>query len=362
MPLLNGSCTNRTVTQQSDFEVAIELYLISIIGVLGLVGNIISVIVLWHDKDRRQTLLLLQILALSDGLYLVAALVRYPLKYMIQDLLYQHIQLYGYPLLKMFQTITIWMMVLVAVDRFIHVCKPLHVHMLRQRTRKILAALVFVFGTLYSMPRFFEKCLLTVELCDNKTRAVLMPNVMFHSVYYYTVYRYAMHLLFLYLGPLITLCVVNIKLIITIRKSRQLHQEMHEMRVPSYQRNTSSYCANQPCHNTTNQTYNSQTEDNATLVLAIIILVFIICETPESITRIIIGLNIHIESIKAITPAFYGLNTLSALFMVINCSINFFIYVLFGKRFRQIINETFIVKLRIQSSDRERIPLQQHNI
>ena len=367
MPSTNGSCGNLSNMHQSGFEVAIELYVISIIGTLGLLGNIVSIIVLRQDKERRQTLLLLQIMALSDGLYLVAALVRYPLKYMIEEAPYQHIQLYGYPLLKMFQTITIWMMVLVTVDRFIYVCKPLHAQdMFRQKTRRTFAVLVFVFGTIYSLPRFFESCLMTYDICDNKTKTIVIIRKEFHNVYYYNIYRYAMHILFLYMGPLVTLCVMNIQLIITIRKSRQLHREMRRPSFSSsssYRTNALTYRTTSARHYPPSHAYNSQTENNATLVLIIIIIVFILCETPESLLRIVIALDQHIEYIDAISPAFYRCNTMSVLLMVINCSINFLIYLLFGRRFRHILKETFIDKFQMPSTlTRETLPLRQQNI
>ena len=356
LPPSNESCSmnlssTASLTTDSSFHVAIELYLISVIGLVGILGNMVSIIVLRQDKERRHTLLLLQVLAISDALYLVAALLRYPMKYMIDDVnQYHRMQLYVYPLLKMFQTITIWMMVLVTVDRFIYVCKPLHAQdIFNQTTRRTFAVLVFLFGTLYSVPRFLDRCLITYEVCGNETVTGVIYKPMFNNAYYYNIYRYAMHLVFLYLGPLVTLCVMNTRLIVTIRKSRQLHREM---RVKGHYVSSA------------NSRFTSQTENNATLVLIIIILVFIVCETPELILRILIVLDQHVDSISAISPAFYRFNTMSALFMVINCSINFFIYFLFGKRFRYIMKETFIYKFQTTTSllTRETLPLRQQNI
>ncbi|KAK2144940.1 hypothetical protein LSH36_717g00003 [Paralvinella palmiformis] len=358
MTTMNDSCdVNRssddssTLTDDGRFHVAIELYLISFIGIVGILGNIVSIIVLRQDKERRQTLLLLQVLAVSDALYLLSALLRYPVKYLMYDVSqYHRIQLYVYPLLKMFQTITIWMMVLVTVDRFIYVCRPLQAQdIFNQTSRRTFAVLVFVFGSLYSLPRFLDRCLITYQVCDNRTLTGVIYKPMFNNAYYYNIYRYAMHLVFLYLGPLVTLCVMNTRLIVTIRRSRQLHREM---RVKGHYVGTAG------------AGYTSQTENNATLVLIIIILVFIVCETPELILRILIVLDQHVDSISAISPAFYRFNTMSALFMVINCSINFFIYFLFGKRFRYILKETFIYKFQTTTSllTRETLPLRQQNI
>ena len=62
---------------------------------------------------------------MADGLYLVAALLRYPLKYVLVEERYIDMQPVVFPLLKTFQTIAIWMVVLVTVDRFTCVCRPM---------------------------------------------------------------------------------------------------------------------------------------------------------------------------------------------------------------------------------------------
>jgi len=67
----------------------------------------------------------MQALAVADALYLVAASLRYPLKYVINKERYVDMQPVVFPLLKTFQTIAIWMMVLVTIDRFTCVCNPM---------------------------------------------------------------------------------------------------------------------------------------------------------------------------------------------------------------------------------------------
>ena len=51
--------------------------------VLGILGNLISIIVLRKDRERREALFLLQMLAAADLFYLLVALLRYPLKYIL---------------------------------------------------------------------------------------------------------------------------------------------------------------------------------------------------------------------------------------------------------------------------------------
>ena len=52
---------------------------------LGLFGNVVSIVVLRKDRERREALFLLQMLAFADAFYITVALLRYPLKYLLPD-------------------------------------------------------------------------------------------------------------------------------------------------------------------------------------------------------------------------------------------------------------------------------------
>ncbi len=57
----------------------------SILCLLGLACNAICIVVLHNDRDRREALFLMQMLAIADIFYLLISLLRYPLKYIISD-------------------------------------------------------------------------------------------------------------------------------------------------------------------------------------------------------------------------------------------------------------------------------------
>ena len=123
MPSVNGTgCYNQSSVVEglnsSTFHVIMELYLITPICLIGICGNFVSLVVLKKDEIRHHGLFLLQALAACDAFYLVVALMRYPTKHLIPDeVIYLNIQLYIFPLLKIAQTMCIWIMVLVTVDR-----------------------------------------------------------------------------------------------------------------------------------------------------------------------------------------------------------------------------------------------------
>jgi len=117
----NGSSDGRNFTQgpvnpggggsirmESTFQMVVELYIISLLAAFGLVGNVLSVIVLRQDRERRDALLLLQAVAVADACYLIVGVLRYPLRYLISPAAdgsnrWVDMQPVIFPLLKTFQ-------------------------------------------------------------------------------------------------------------------------------------------------------------------------------------------------------------------------------------------------------------------
>jgi len=93
---------------ESTFQMVVELYIISLLAAFGLVGNLVSIIVLRQDRERRDALLLLQAVAVADAFYLAVGVLRYPLRYLISPAAdgsnrWVDMQPVVFPLLKTFQ-------------------------------------------------------------------------------------------------------------------------------------------------------------------------------------------------------------------------------------------------------------------
>ena len=93
---------------ESTFQMVVELYVISLLAAFGLVGNVLSVIVLRQDRERRDALFLLQAVAVADACYLIVGVLRYPLRYLISPAAdgsnrWVDMQPVVFPLLKTFQ-------------------------------------------------------------------------------------------------------------------------------------------------------------------------------------------------------------------------------------------------------------------
>ena len=214
----SASATSST-TSSTDFQTAVELYVISLLIVVGLVGNVVSVIVLRRDKERRDVLFLLQALAVADLLYLLAAALRYPLKYLLPGERFVEMQPIVFPLLKTFQTVTIWMMVLVTVDRFSCVCRPLDApRLFNSAARRRYAVAVFAVGFAYNAPRYADSCVYRwYDVCTRRVYTRMSYRESFTSPIYYDIYGDILYTLLLYIGPLTILIFMNCKLVQAIR-------------------------------------------------------------------------------------------------------------------------------------------------
>lgn len=352
-----------SVIYDVSLEIFVDFYVISLLCIVGIFGNILSVIVLHRDKERREALFLLQGLAVADAGYLVVALMRYPLKYVVRDKEnYDRLQPVVFPLLKTFQTVTIWMLVLVTVDRFTCVCRPLrsgHRSLFTGHGRRALVVGTFIAGALYNVPRFLDSCVMKwVDVCTStvSTRMVYRPT--FHNTLYFDIYLYAMYIYLLYVGPLAILAFMNIRLVRAIKRSRRFSRNHHVTGTTAANKSTIGSGAAGGSGDTCS-------DGNATFVLIVVVIVFIICETPELILKIVTLIERHFRY-ELLSHALLRFNAFSELLMVVNSSVNFFVYLFFGRRFRHILSDTLRLPFKLSSngstaSTRETLPLQYHH-
>ena len=149
------------------FFLAIYGPLYGTVCVLGLVGNCLSICVLRSGRSRRQAVstYLLKALAVSDNVFLAtaAAVQMYPAMATMGghfehlQRIYPYYQILAWPLAHIVQLVSVWMMVLVAGNRYVAVCRPLHASSLcsRRYVRCQIAAMIAA-CIVYSIPRFAE--------------------------------------------------------------------------------------------------------------------------------------------------------------------------------------------------------------
>ena len=114
--------------------------------------------------------------------------------------------------------------------------------------------------------------------------------------------------------------------------------------------------------------YQNHKKENmsASTVLVIIIIVFVICETPELIVRTVTLIDRYTSEENfgmsdEQSGEFYKIfNTVSQVFMVLNSTVNFFIYCAFGSRFRKHLRAALRRPGSSLATD-ELVPMNNHN-
>ena len=133
--------------------------------VVGVIGNIFALVVFWKESIKSSALFLFQCLSLIDSallltvfpLYSMESFVVYTGRLLGYSTIHPYVLVYLLPLVLTAQTATIWLTVLVAVNRYIAICLPLRASRwcTVSKAKKQLA-FVLLFAVLFNIPRFIE--------------------------------------------------------------------------------------------------------------------------------------------------------------------------------------------------------------
>lgn len=129
----------------STYKLVVDVYLVSLLCVAGWIGNALSVAVLRRDLRRCKqgtTNWLLQTLSVVDSAFLATSILIQPLKTIYDQTdsgdgggsgrswfhrVYPYVEPHAWALASIAQTMTVWTVLLVTVDRYFAVCLPMKV-------------------------------------------------------------------------------------------------------------------------------------------------------------------------------------------------------------------------------------------
>ena len=284
---------------------------------LGLTGNTLSIVILQKDKGNEVANLLLQALALADNSLLFSSIVMLSVLWgsllyfnakHIFDMMLPYFLKYVQPIGNMTKAFAIWMTVLLAVNRYIVIKRPLDAHRICTLWKaRVQILTVLIFSIACNLPRFFRIRIVEKVSGNTSSMAYEETNIgkgsLFHIIYTNVLYTLLVHTL-----PLILLVFMNVSLILELRKMKEQRSLMNVSSQPS--------------------------DANITLVMCIIIIIFIVCHTPD---RILQGINSFYKD-DWWEHACY-LFAICNLLIVINSSSNFLVYYFVRKRFRRVLFE-----------------------
>ena len=290
------------------------------LAILGTIGNLLAFVVLWRQKQRLSTTLLLQGLAVTDTNILLTTILLRCLRYMYYHThtpwlegymhVYAYIFRWLYPLVYFLRLGDTWLTVLLTIDRFIAVRHPLHAQRLCTVPRAIKnMAFLGIAAFIFSFPRFFEHEIDPSHI-HGFSKSPLLENRL-----YTIAYRIVLFSVLMYALPLIMLVLLNAKLLRTLDKA------------DSYRANVAELKNNRPHRSIT-----------ATVVT--IVIVTIVCHMTAMLTHLVWSLQqcfSHLSHLE--TPRRY-LARISNILVTFNSAINFAIYCLCSRSFRLILART----------------------
>jgi hypothetical protein len=304
---------NEYPCQQSGFpeyEFWSNGILLNLVGFLGVLGNILSMIILSRPQMRSSINYLLIGLARCDTILILTSMLLfgipaiYPytgyLRFYYFRLL-PDISHVVYPLAMIVQTASCYLTLTVTLERYVAVCHPLRARALCTYGRaRIYVIVILIFSICYNIPRFLEVDL--KEFWDEEFEFIycIVATDLRANLTYINIYIHWLYLVFIYFIPFSGLFFFNAMIYRQVRKANRERQRLSRT---------------------------EKREIGLATMLFCVVIVFLCCNI----------LALLISSIEAFTQEIYDpLVKTSNLLVTINSSVNFIIYVTFGEKFKRI--------------------------
>ncbi len=335
--LMNTTINTPRASSCLESKFIIHTLFAGLVCLIGFIGNSVSLFILAKDKQSPVATYLLQALSLADNVFLGLWFLHYSLRFFFKytqieghlHVSWVYTRVYTFPMLFAAQTATIWLTVLIAVSRYILICIPYRANQLvnMPKTKKSVLVVV-IFSIAYNIPRYFELYIIPVKI-GNETAHPVVPTWLRSSELYNIIYFDILYYIFSFVLPLLILSVLNTRLTLAYRKIQARRARMN---------------------------LRTDQDNNITLVMIIVVLVFMLCQAPARIVQIAWKYNYGNCNWK------FLLTELSNFLEVFNSSSNFFIYSACRKQFRISLRETFCRTYQPISGTQKPLLENNHNI
>ncbi|XP_060526784.1 FMRFamide receptor [Cylas formicarius] len=319
--LYNDSCLDWVnddpgIEKWNFFRFVTNGILLNVIGCFGILGNLISMIILSRPQMRSSINYLLIGLARIDTVLIITSILLFGLPgiypyskhlFLYYFRVYPHIAPFVYPLATVMQTASVYLTMTVSLERYVAVCHPLRARSLCTygRARTYVIAIV-IFSTMYNAPRLWEGEIKS-EWSDTFNMTVYCPiqSAFRDNELYQTIYIHWLYLICMYLLPFISLAVLNGAIYRQVLKANRERQRLSRLQ---------------------------QREIGLATMLMCVVAVFFVCNLLPMVINIVETFKIPTEDVFDITMMI----NLSNLLVTINSSVNFIIYVIFGEKFQRL--------------------------
>ena len=302
-----------------------------VVCAFGLIGNTLSFAVIQRSLKYNSSNYLLKVLALTDNAFLVFIIIVqiHPMfVYFISKDDYfwsprSYTKRIASPMSHTIHLGSILMVVLVTVNRFIAVCKPLHAASLCSiRNVRYQIVGLFVFAVLFNIPRYFNYIPSYVNVTSAENGNSFHQeevNIGLASSRVYNIVYVVLAQILVYVASFGVISWLNVYLVRELRRAQRLRSDMVD--------------------GVTAQ------ENNITKVVIILILTFIVCEAPAGI-NILVNVYLKISGVVEIgklgnCSAYARSYHVCYFLAAVNSSANFAIYCLFRRQFRSDLRSLF---------------------
>nr|XP_053647266.1 sex peptide receptor-like [Cherax quadricarinatus] len=346
--LVNRSCGSDNVTDflnvsnlyPLDLAIPLYGYAMPVLLLVTTVANTIIVAVLWQHHMRSPTNAVLMAMALSDMLTVLFPEPAFFYMYTLNNHakpLHPSAACYAWSFMhedipNLFHTASIWLTVVLAVQRYIYVCHPPLARTWCTLPRVISAIIwIFIFATIHQAPKFFDTVYDSVEVkwqgecvfvCSERFSDwvnLITPNIYFPIYFWFRV-------VFVNLGPCMVLVVLNFLLFRAMKEAQKRRKKL------LHDKKSRKECKKLSDSNCT------------TLMLIAVVSVFLVTEMPLAIItllHIITNMGIDIFSSDSYYLLTYFFITSNS-FIIFSYPINFAIYCGMSRKFRETFRDLFI--------------------
>uniref|UniRef100_A0A8R1DQ52 G_PROTEIN_RECEP_F1_2 domain-containing protein n=2 Tax=Caenorhabditis japonica TaxID=281687 RepID=A0A8R1DQ52_CAEJA len=210
--------------ESMDFhKIMAFIYLPTIL--IGLFGNILSLYAYSRPNRKSMVGFLLYSLSISDIFMLVFALPLFSIMYLPiwsdeqKSFVVAYTAKYVYPLCMMAKTCSLYIMVLITIERWIAVCRPLEVQIwCRYTTSSYSISTIIVFAVILNFARFFE---FKIEYVDG---LMFFKRELLDSEkhwWYFMFYFIILSIIFDYTVPFAIMFVANMLIISELRRTKK---------------------------------------------------------------------------------------------------------------------------------------------
>ncbi|CAI5450997.1 unnamed protein product [Caenorhabditis angaria] len=298
----------------------------AIICAFGIPFNLLSFFIYTRPSFRNRSInILLAALSFSDlncCLLTVPVFANSHLENVLETYLIACSTFYLYPVIIMFQSLSVWLLVSITIDRYLAVCHPFMVNTYCTKNRAfITVAFVMIFSFAYNFVRYWEFSIIKLDQFNRTGKPenyTVVPNDLIitnlrENTTFMLWYQNVATLLSQFLLPLVVLCVLNLKVARTIMKASEQRREL----VASVKR-----------------------EHSTAKMMIMVVIVFLVCYTFSFVLNV---LEVFSPSIFQ-SDLGYFLNDVNNILIIINSSSPFYFYYNYSTRFRNQARRLYFLK------------------